>query len=62
MSIVSLSRHSGLVRNAHLLVSDVAAANLVTDARIARLAANTQQRDVQRTKVPQTHLENRPAA
>lgn len=61
MFIVLLSRHSELVRNAHLLVSDVAAANLVIDVRVVQLAANTQLRDVQRTKVPQTRLQNQPA-
>lgn len=61
MFIVLPSRHSELVRNAHLLVSDVAAANLVIDARVAQLAANTQLRDVPRTKVPQTRPQNQPA-
>lgn len=61
MFIVLPSRHSELVRNAHLLVSDVAAAHLVIDVRVAQLAANTQLRDVQRTKVPHTRLQNQPA-
>ena len=61
MFIVLPSRHSELVRNVHLLVSDVAVANLVIDARVAQLAANTQLRDVQRTEVPQTRLQNQPA-